>query len=121
MNIWKQIKRVVEDPPPAYVFEISHAGIAFSRESKKHREFGFQPLEPDVLSISPLKDNVIRPEVFFDQVKQLAPVNGSRRTAALILPDYSARIAALDFDNFPSDKEEQLSLVRFRMKKSIPF
>lgn len=121
MNIWKQIKRVIKDPPPAYVFEISHAGIAFSRESKKHRVLGFQPLEPDVLSISPLKDNVVRPEVFFDQVKQLAPVNGGSRTAALILPDYSARVAILDFDNFPSDKEEQLALVRFRMKKSIPF
>ena len=121
MNVWKHIKRVVKDPPPAYVFEISHAGIAFSRESKKHREFGFQPLEPDVLSISPLKDNVVRPELFFDQVKQFAPANGSSRTAALILPDYSARVAILDFDNFPSDKEEQLSLVRFRMKKSIPF
>ena len=27
----------------------------------------------------------------------------------------------LDFDEFPSDRKEQLSLVRFRVRKSIPF
>jgi type IV pilus assembly protein PilM len=50
-------------------------------------------------------------------------VNGSkkRRPAAVILPDYAARVTVLDFDSFPSDAQEQLSLVRFRVKKSIPF
>jgi type IV pilus assembly protein PilM len=50
-------------------------------------------------------------------------VNGARkrRDIALILPDYCARVAVLDFDNFPADAKEQLSLVRFRMKKSVPF
>ena len=52
----------------------------------------------------------------------VAPPNGHRkRRAALILPDYCARIAVLDFDNFPTDPEEQLALLRFRMKKSVPF
>ncbi len=83
---------------------------------------GFQAIEPDVLAISPLKDNVVRPEPFFSQVKAIAPPNGkNRRPAALILPDYCARVAVLDFDSFPSDRTQQLSLVRFRMKKSIPF
>jgi type IV pilus assembly protein PilM len=40
---------------------------------------------------------------------------------ALILPDYCTRMAVLDFDNFPSDPKEQSSLVRFRMKRSVPF
>ena len=122
MILWKQIRRVLEDPPPAFAFEISQAGIAFFRRGKPP-EAGFQPLEPDVLAISPLQDNVVRPEVLFRQVRALAPANGKgrRRTAALILPDYCARVAVLDFDAFPSDRQEQLSLVRFRMKKSLPF
>ena len=44
-----------------------------------------------------------------------------RRPAAVILPDYAARVSVLDFDSFPSSPEEQLSLVRFRVKKTIPF
>src|SRR5207244_3377183 len=54
-------------------------------------------------------------------VRRLAPTNGKRREAALILPDYCARVAVLDFDSFPADPKEQLSLVRFRLKKSVPF
>ncbi|MCP5111746.1 MAG: hypothetical protein GY953_13025, partial [bacterium] len=116
----RKIRRFVEDPPPAYAFEISPAGIAYSKRDTS--ELAFEPLEEDVLSISPLKDNVIRPELLFEQVRLLAPANGKgRRTAALILPDYSTRVAVLDFDSFPSDKSEQESLVQFRMKKSIPF
>ncbi|MCW5979040.1 MAG: hypothetical protein KIT09_13245 [Bryobacteraceae bacterium] len=122
MNALAQLRRVVEEPPPAYAFEISQAGIAYAHQAKT-LEIGFHPLEPDVLLISPLRDNVARPEMLFQLVQSLAPSNGKsrRRTAALILPDYSARIAVLDFDAFPSKPEEQLPLVRHRMKKSIPF
>lgn len=122
MNGWKQLRRVLQDPPPAYAFEISRDAIAYSRQLKPI-ETGLCPLEPGVLKISPLKDNVEQPETLFECVRSLAPANGRsrRRTAALILPDYCARVTMLDFDNFPSDRNEQLALVRFRMKKSIPF
>ncbi len=113
---------MLEDPPPTYAFEISPTGIAFARRQKQGQQMDFHPLGENVLAISPLKDNVVQPEEFFEEIRAMTPPNGkSRRPAALILPDYCARVAVLDFDNFPSDKEEQLSLVRFRMKKSIPF
>src|SRR5215467_8478429 len=44
-----------------------------------------------------------------------------RKDVALILPDYSARIAVLDFDNFPKEPKEQAALIRFRLKRSVPF
>jgi type IV pilus assembly protein PilM len=40
---------------------------------------------------------------------------------ALILPDFCTRITVVDFDSFPSDPKEQASLVRFRVKRSVPF
>jgi type IV pilus assembly protein PilM len=123
LSFLKTIRRVIEDPAPAYAFEISPGGIAFSHRVKKETEVGFRPLEPDVLAISPLKNNVVQPDSFFERVRSLAPENGKNggRGAALILPDYCTRVAVLDFDDFPSEKAEQNSLVRFRMKKSIPF
>ncbi len=39
----------------------------------------------------------------------------------VILPDYAARVTVLDFDSFPSAPQDQLSLVRFRVKKTLPF
>jgi type IV pilus assembly protein PilM len=122
MNILTRLRRIVEEPLPEFAFELSPAGIAYARHGKT-LHLGFEPLEPDVLVVSPLHDNVARPEALFERVRALAPPNGRprRRTAALILPDYCTRVAVLDFDAFPSDPQEQLSLVRFRIKKGIPF
>jgi type IV pilus assembly protein PilM len=82
----------------------------------------FARFEPGVLLVSPLHDNIQQPQVLLDHIRALAPSNGSRkRRAAVILPDYCARVAVLDFDTFPTDPDEQQALVRFRLKKSVPF
>jgi type IV pilus assembly protein PilM len=111
-----------KDPPPAYAFELSEAGIS-SAELARAPQTGFHPLTPGTISVSPLRDNILMPDELAAAVRGLAPVNGNRkrRDTALILPDYCTRVAVLDFDSFPADPKEQLSLVRFRMKKSVPF
>ncbi|MFN7998801.1 MAG: hypothetical protein U0Q18_34575 [Bryobacteraceae bacterium] len=113
---------LLQDPPPSMVFELSEAGIAMAHLGPR-TEIGFRPLKPGVLAISPLKDNVIQPDELSIAVREMVPQNGGRkrRDVALILPDYSTRISVLDFDSFPSDPKEQLSLVRFRIRKSVPF
>lgn len=122
MKVLNKLRRLIEDPPPEFAFELSPAGIAWARQAGGLR-LGFEPFEPGVLVVSPLKDNVARPDELVARIRGLAPPNGRprRRTAALILPDYCARVAVLDFDAFPSEPLEQASLVRFRIKKSIPF
>ena len=118
MSLWKQITRWVQDPPPEHIFELSEAGIAYSRNG----ETGFQVFEPGVLVVSPTADNLLQPNAVASALARIAPPNGNkRRPAAIILPDYAARVSLLDFDSFPSSPEEQLPLVRFRVKKTIPF
>ena len=118
MAFWNQIARLVTDPPPDHIFELSEGGIAYAR----HGETGFQTFEPGVLTASPLADNILRADAVASALARIAPPNGARRRpAALILPDYAARVSLLDFDSFPSSPEEQLPLVRFRVKKTIPF
>src|SRR5689334_13484897 len=116
------LKSILTDPPPAMAFEISEAGIAAARITSR-AELEFQPLRPGTLSVSPLKENVADAEEFASVVRSLASTQAARRKkdVALILPDYSARIAVLDFDQFPSDDKEQISLIRFRLKRSVPF
>jgi type IV pilus assembly protein PilM len=127
MALLDQLHRLIDDPAPSFVFEVSQDGIAHAvRPAKKNQELalGFQPFQGEVLAVSPVKDNVLQPDVFRQQVAMLAPVNGNarrRRDAALILPDYCVRVVVLDFESFPADRNEQLSLVRFRMKKTVPF
>jgi type IV pilus assembly protein PilM len=118
----EKLKSILHDPPPAMAFEIAEAGITAARIGAR-AELAWHPLKPGTLSISPLRENVIDPDDFALAVKALAAGQAARKRkdAALILPDYCARIAVLDFDNFPSDAKEQASLVRFRMKRSVPF
>jgi type IV pilus assembly protein PilM len=122
MSLFHRLQRLFTDPPPEYAFEISAEGIAWARTSDPSA-VAFAPLEPGVLAVTPLRDNVLRPDDFARAINRLSPPNGNRkaRRCALILPDYCARIAVLDFDTLPSDPREQLSLVRFRIKKSLPF
>jgi len=120
MPFLNSIARMVKDPPPHHLFELSEAGVAFAQGG----QIGFEPFEPGTLVVSPVVDNIHRPDVIAKLIDRIAPQNGSskkRRPAAVILPDYAARVSVLDFDSFPTVAEEQLPLIRFRVKKTIPF
>lgn len=117
-----RLKSLLQDPPPAMAFEISEAGIAAARMGSR-AELDFRPFKPGSVSVSPLKENLVDPDDFALAVRGLlgAQPARKRRDVALILPDFCTRIAVLDFDEFPSDPKEQLALVRFRLKRSVPF
>jgi type IV pilus assembly protein PilM len=51
----------------------------------------------------------------------LAPVAGRSRDITLVIPDASTRILLLDFETLPEKAEDADSVVRFRLKKSLPF
>ena len=116
------LKSVLIDPPPGMVFEVSEGGIAAARLGAR-TELAFQALQPGVLAVSPVKDNIVDEPEFAATVKSLAGTQAGRKgkDAALILPDYATRTTVLDFDTFPAAAEEQLALIRFRLKRSVPF
>jgi type IV pilus assembly protein PilM len=51
----------------------------------------------------------------------LESVAGRTHDVIAIVPDAAVRVVLVDFDTLPSDSEEALSVVRFRLKKSLPF
>ncbi|HZQ96315.1 MAG TPA: hypothetical protein VFA67_14975 [Candidatus Sulfotelmatobacter sp.] len=51
----------------------------------------------------------------------LGGVAGRSRDVIAIVPDASVRIMLVEFETLPSDHEEALGVVRFRLKKSLPF
>ncbi len=53
--------------------------------------------------------------------ESLAAVAGRSRDVTLVIPDASTRILLLDFDTLPDKAEDADSVVRFRLKKSLPF
>ena len=120
MSLADLLPNLLNDPPPTHAFELSEDGIAFAPVSQPALA-QFRRFEPGVLLVSPLHDNIQQPQVLLDHIRSLAPGNGRKRRAAVILPDYCARVAVLDFDTFPTDPDQRQALVRFRLKKSVPF
>jgi type IV pilus assembly protein PilM len=51
----------------------------------------------------------------------LGGVAGRSHDVIAIVPDAAVRVMLVEFDALPSDKEEALGVVRFRLKKSLPF
>src|SRR5581483_8236527 len=111
---------LLNDPAPGFAFEISEGGVAFARTAAP-ADVKFQAIPPGVVEASPVHDNVAQPEKLGDAVAQLSGPPSRRRRAALIVPDYAARVTVLDFDRLPDNAEEQRSLIRFRLRKGVPF
>ena len=51
----------------------------------------------------------------------LGSVAGRSKDVIAIVPDAAVRVMLVEFDTLPSDQEEALGVIRFRLKKSLPF
>jgi type IV pilus assembly protein PilM len=51
----------------------------------------------------------------------LEGVAGRSKDVIAIVPDAAVRVMLVEFDSLPSDRSEALAVVRFRLKKSLPF
>jgi len=51
----------------------------------------------------------------------LENLGGRSRDIVAVVPDAAVRVVLLDFETLPSGKEEAESVVRFRLRKSLPF
>ncbi|MES1258590.1 MAG: hypothetical protein ABUS51_09170 [Acidobacteriota bacterium] len=122
MSVLGKIKTLLQDPPPEFVFEIAADGVVMSR-TRPPATPQRVALPAGILVPSPVKDNVQDMAAFSEAVAKLIPPSAARgrRTAALILPDNSLRLAVVDFETLPDKEEERLALIKFRLRKTLPF
>ena len=81
-----------------------------------------QALAPGILTPGLQQANVLARETLVTALRDaLAAVAGRLRDITLVIPDASSRILLLDFDTLPESLEDADSVVRFRLKKSLPF
>ncbi|MGH9862160.1 MAG: type IV pilus biogenesis protein PilM [Candidatus Acidiferrales bacterium] len=81
-----------------------------------------RPLPPGAVRPAPLTENIPDTTPVLQALKQAvdAVADGQRR-CALLVPDLLARVAILDFDHWPAKPEEADGLLRWRLKKDLPF
>jgi type IV pilus assembly protein PilM len=86
-------------------------------EACSSRELAPGSVVPDLIEV-----NLRQPMPVCESIREtLNSVGGRSRDVIAILPDAAVRVALLDFETLPPKPTEAESVVRFRLKKSLPF
>jgi type IV pilus assembly protein PilM len=91
-----------------------------------------QPGTVDMCAASELAPGCVVPDMveanlrdrgrILESVRQtLDSLSGRSRDVIAVLPDAAIRVVLLDFDSLPTNKDDAEGVVRFRLKKSLPF
>ncbi len=84
--------------------------------------YAFAALPPGALVPGIAEANLHQPEVVKEALRTaLDQVDPRNRHVTLIVPDTSARVFVLDFDTLPAKPAEALPVLRFRLRKMVPF
>ncbi len=79
-------------------------------------------LSAGVIHPSIVETNLTQPAETIAAIRAaLAGVEPRGRAATMIVPDAAVRIFLLDFDTFPTRRDEALPILRFRLRKSVSF
>jgi len=112
-------------PHPLTACEIAGGYIAAARWNRAGvgiESLAVEPLSAGAIKPSAVDTNVSNPsEVRSALEKVFARVHAKTRDVALFLPDPVIRVFVLHFDVFPRAVNEALPLLRWRVKKSVPF
>src|ERR1700761_572062 len=115
------IQRWISEPPPDHLFEITEtclAAVSPRNPSQSRQEI----LGERALTPSPSAPNLLKPHLFREALPRVTGSAAPKRTAtALVIPDYAVRMTILDFEEFPANDSERIPLLRFRLRKSVPF
>ena len=84
--------------------------------------FTSRQLPPGTIAPGLSGPNVINGEALRTAISgSLGAVSGSSRDAIVIVPDAAIRVLLLDFEALPTKPQEIEPVIRFRLKKSLPF
>jgi type IV pilus assembly protein PilM len=84
--------------------------------------YAFQPLTPGSLVPGIVEPNMRAPEAVAGAIRAtLDQVSPRSRAVTVIIPDTAVRVFVLDFDALPSKAAEAFPVLRFRLRKMVPF
>jgi type IV pilus assembly protein PilM len=111
-------------PHPPVAMEITSDRIAVARwgRSGSLDAFAVELLPPGTLIPSAVETNLVNSAVVKAAVaKACDRVRTRPEDVALLLPDPVIRVFVQHFEDFPRSSEEAIPLLRWRLKKSMPF
>ena len=110
---------------PRLACEVTVSNVIAARASEKARRldlFASRRLAPAVINPSLNGANVQDGEALRAAVSgALGAVGGTSRDVIVIVPDAAIRVLLLDFETLPAKAQDIDPVIRFRLKKSLPF
>jgi type IV pilus assembly protein PilM len=109
---------------PRLACEITSAGVVAGRPGEAEHEIvsSFAPLRPGVLAAG------LKPPNFTDRAavatalrQALNEISLKETQITIVIPDAAVRVLLLDFDLLPAKAAEALPIIRFRLRKLVPF
>jgi type IV pilus assembly protein PilM len=111
---------------PRLACEIRTEGVTAGRASMEKRG------AETVLAFAPLPEGALTPGLkvpnFSDRAavvaaleSALSATNARDRAVTLVIPDAAARVLLVDFETLPTRRQEILPVIRFRLRKMVPF
>lgn len=84
--------------------------------------YAFAPLPAGALKPGQAETNLAAPEAAAKAIATaLNEVDPRSKTVTLIVPDLCARVFVLDFDSLPAKPAEAIPVIKFRLRKLLPF
>jgi type IV pilus assembly protein PilM len=112
-------------PHPSLVVEIAPAHVAAARwgSGQGHLEdVVIESLPTGAVMPSPVENNITQPDSVRGALRRVFDRIPNRGAAITVLvPDPVVRVFILPFENLPRRTDEALPLLRWRLKKSVPF
>jgi type IV pilus assembly protein PilM len=112
-------------PHPLVACEIAAEYVAAARWTRTGMGldgFAVEPLPPGSIFPNPVEANLSdAAEVRAAVGRVFSRLRAKNEDVALLLPDSVIRVFVLHFDVFPRKAEEAIPILRWRLKKSVPF
>jgi type IV pilus assembly protein PilM len=110
-------------PHPHLAIEFAPDRVAAARwKGNSVDEFAVETLPPAALVPSAVEANVINASALKSAMANIVSRLRARdQDVALILPDPVIRVFVQHFDEFPRSSQEAIPMLRWKLKKSIPF
>lgn len=112
-------------PHPSVVAEIASGHVAaahWGASGGALEAFAVEVLPPGSVMPSPVETNVTQPEAVRQALRRVFnKVSHRGAPMALLIPDPALRVFVLPLENLPRKADDALPLLRWRLKKSVPF
>src|SRR5438270_2877826 len=110
-------------PPLACEVFADRVMAARAGESREYLDLPTsRQLSPGTVQPSLTNANVLEPNLLSGRIREaLDALSGRSRDVIAVIPDSAVRVALLDFEQLPETPTEAVGVLRFRMKKSLPF